>query len=247
MKCVILAAGYATRLYPLTENLPKSLLIVAGKTILEHILVKVEEVPEIDEVFLVSNAKFVRQFNAFLSGYKGKKPISVLDDGTWDNEHRLGAVVDLGLAIEQKKIDDDVLVLAGDNLFNFSLRDFIAYFHMVNTDCITSNFEESIKVLQKTGVAELDTSGRVLSFEEKPKIPRSHNAVPPFYIYTKATIKKVQRFLRSGKNFDAPGQFIAWLVNLQPIYAYIFCGKRYDIGSIASYEEAMDFFNSNKL
>jgi glucose-1-phosphate thymidylyltransferase len=241
MKCVILAAGYATRLYPLTENLPKSLLVVAGKTILEHILAKVEEVPEVDEVLLVSNAKFARQFTDFLAKYKGKTPISVLDDGTCDNEHRLGAIADLALAIERAKIDDDVMVLAGDNLFDFSLKDFTSFFHHVQTDCITTHYEENLEALKKTGVAELNSKNQVLSFEEKPITPRSNNAVPPFYIYTKETIKLVQQFLNTGLSTDAPGQFVAWLVKKKPVYAYQFKGKRYDIGSLDSYAEAKDF------
>ena len=243
MKCVILAAGYATRLYPLTENLPKSLLIVAGKTILEHILVKVEEVPEIDEVLLVSNAKFARQFSDFLSKYKGKKRILVLDDGTWDVEHRLGAIADLALAIERAEIDDDVMALAGDNLFDFSLKDFVSFFHRVQADCITVHYEESLEALQRTGVAELSPKGKVLSFEEKPIEPKWHNAVPPFYCYTKNAIRLIQQFLDSAQNADAPGQFIAWLVKKRPVYAYMFEGKRYDIGSLSSYVEAQKLFN----
>jgi glucose-1-phosphate thymidylyltransferase len=242
MKCVILAAGYATRMYPLTENLPKSLLVVAGKTILEHILAKVEEVPEIDEIILVSNAKFAGQFGEYLKKSGQDDRISLIDDGTWDNEHRLGAVADLGLAIERRQIDDEVLVLAGDNLFDFSLRDFVAYFHTVNADCITTYVEENIEALQRTGVAELDPTGRVLTFEEKPKNPRANNAVPPFYIYTRATIKIIQQFLHSGNNTDAPGQLVAWLVKKKPVYAYQLNGRRYDIGSLASYEEAKNIF-----
>jgi len=245
MKCVILAAGYATRMYPLTENLPKSMLVVAGKTILEHILAKVEEVPEIDEIILVSNAKFAGQFGEYLKKRGQDDRITMIDDGTWDNEHRLGAVADLGLAIERRRIDDDVLVLAGDNLFDFSLRDFVDYYHTVNADCITTYIEENIEALQKTGVAELDPSGRVLSFKEKPKKPRSNNAVPPFYIYTRATTKIIQQFLHSGKNTDAPGQFVSWLVDEQPIYAYRFVGTRYDIGSIAGYEEVAKLFSAS--
>jgi len=246
MKCIILVAGYATRMYPLTENLPKSLLPLAGKTILEHILAKVEEVSEIDEIILVSNAKFFQQFSDFISKYRGSKPVSIVNDGTWDNEHRLGAVADLGLAIERRQIDNDVLVLAGDNLFDFSLRDFVAYFHTVNADCITTYIEKNIEALQRTGVVELDLSGRVLSFEEKPKNPKSNNAVPPFYIYTNATIKVVQQFLHSGKNYDAPGQLVSWLVEQQPIYAYNFKGKRYDIGLLANFEEVKQKFK-NKM
>jgi glucose-1-phosphate thymidylyltransferase len=166
----------------------------------------------------------------------------LIDDGTWDNEHRLGAVADLGLAIERRQIDDEVLVLAGDNLFDFSLRDFVAYFHTVNADCITTYVEENIEALQRTGVAELDPTGRVLTFEEKPKNPRANNAVPPFYIYTRATIKIIQQFLHSGNNTDAPGQLVAWLVKKKPVYAYQLNGRRYDIGSLASYEEAKNIF-----
>lgn len=242
MKCVILAAGYATRMYPLTENLPKSLLVVGGKTILEHILAKVEEVPEIDEIILVSNAKFAGQFREYLRKIGQDDRISLIDDGTWDNEHRLGAVADLGLAIEQRQIDDDILVLAGDNLFDFSLRDFVTYFHTVNADCITTYIEENIEALQRTGVAELGPTGRVFSFEEKPKNPRSNNAVPPFYIYTRASVKMIRHFLHSEKNTDAPGQFTTWLVKGSPLYAYRFEGKRYDIGSIAGYEDAKKYF-----
>jgi len=242
MKCVILAAGYATRLYPLTRNLPKSLLVVADKTILEHILEKVEEVPEIDEIFLVSNSKFAGQFSAFLSRYQVKKPILVLNDGTWDNEHRLGAIADLALAIEQAKIDDDVMVLAGDNLFDFSLKDFTSFFNDVQADCITTHYEESLEALNRTGVAEIGPKCQVLSFEEKPINPRSNNAVPPFYIYTKKTIELIQQFLDIGENADAPGQFVAWLVKKKAIYAYHFKGKRYDIGSVANYQEAKRIF-----
>jgi len=242
MKCVILAAGYATRLYPLTENLPKSLLVVAGKTILEHILTKVEEVPEVDEVLLVSNAKFARQFTDFLSEYKGKKTITIIDDGTWDNEHRLGAIADLALAIERGKIDDHVMVLAGDNLFDFSLEDFTSFFHNVQADCITTHYEESLEALQKTGVAELSPKSQVISFEEKPIKPRSNNAVPPFYIYNKETIRLIQEFLNTGLSIDAPGQFVAWLVKKKLVYAYQLKGKRFDIGSLASYEEAKHIF-----
>lgn len=244
MKCVILAAGYATRMYPLTENLPKSLLVVGGKTILEHILAKVEEVPEIDEIILVSNAKFAGQFRDYLRKSGQDDRITLIDDGSWDNEHRLGAVADLGLAIEQRQIDNDILVLAGDNLFDFSLRDFVTYFHTVNADCITTYVEENIEALQRTGVAELGPSGRVLSFEEKPKSPRSNNAVPPFYIYTKATLKLVQQFLHLSKTYDAPGQLVSWLIEQQPIHAYSFSGKRYDIGLLANFEEIKQIFKS---
>jgi glucose-1-phosphate thymidylyltransferase len=171
----------------------------------------------------------------------------LIDDGTWDNEHRLGAIADLALAIEQAKIDDDVMVLAGDNLFDFSLKDFTYFFTNVQADSITTYYEECREALNRTGVAELGPKSQVLSFEEKPIKPRSNNAVPPFYIYTKATIKIVQQFLRTGQNADAPGQFIAWLVKRKSIYAYKIKGKRYDIGSLPSYNDVKSAFEKNKL
>lgn len=242
MKCVILAAGYATRMYPLTENLPKSLLVVAGKTILEHILAKVEEVPEIDEIILVSNAKFAGQFREYLKKSGQDDRITLIDDGTWDNEHRLGAVADLGLAIERRQIDDDILVLAGDNLFDFSLADFAAFYDVIQFDCITAHLENRQEALMKTGVAELDSKGRVLSFEEKPKEPKSNFAVPPFYIYKKDTLPLIHSYEEEGNNSDAPGQFVGWLVKRKPIYAYRFTGTRRDIGSLDNYREAQKLF-----
>ncbi|HCX96368.1 MAG TPA: nucleotidyltransferase family protein [Spirochaetaceae bacterium] len=242
MKCVILAAGYATRMYPLTKDLPKSLLVVADKTILEHILMKVEEVPEIDEIILVSNARFADQFEAYIKGIRQDTRICMINDGTWDNETRMGAIGDMNLAIRQKNITEDLMVLAGDNLFDFSLMDFAAYFHSVNADCITTHWEERLDALKKTGVAELDAQGKVLSFEEKPAFPKSNFAVPPFYIYNKETLPFISTYIEEGNSPDAPGQFVGWLVNKRPVYAFRFTGKRHDIGSLDSYREARRLF-----
>lgn len=244
MKCVLLAAGYATRLYPLTINMPKSLLLVGDKTILEHILAKVEEVPDVDEVILVTNSKFAEQFKIFVTAHSGMKPIVVIDDGTEDNDHRLGAIADLSLAVECARINDDILVLAGDNLFNFTLKDFVTYFHSVRTNCITTYEEKSLEALRTTGVIELSADNRVLSFEEKPHEPKANNAVPPFYLYTRETLPLIKRFLEAGENADAPGQFVHWLVREKTVYAFRFTGRRYDIGSLVSYEEAKRVFES---
>jgi glucose-1-phosphate thymidylyltransferase len=244
MKCVLLAAGYATRLYPITKDMPKSLLRVGGKTILEYILAKIDEVHEIDEIILVTNSRFSERFREFVVGYRGKKPICVLDDGSSDNEHRLGAVADLVFAIGRKNIDDDVLVLAGDNLFDFSLAGFVRFFEAVNADCITSHVELDTSALRKTGVAELNAEGRVLSFEEKPREPKSNHAVPPFYLYRKDTLPLIRTYVASGENVDAPGQFVRWLAAKKPVYAFEFSGRRYDIGSIESYEEVKKIFGS---
>jgi len=242
MKCILLAAGYATRLYPLTRDLSKSLLRVGGKTILEHILAKIDEVHEVDEIIIVTNSRFAESFKEFIVGYRGKKPVHVLDDGTADNEHRLGAVADMAFAIEHGNMVDDVLVLAGDNLFDFSLQDFVRFSEVVCADCITAYEESDRSALQRTGVAVLGPDGQVVSFEEKPREPKSHNAVPPFYVYKKDTLPLILAYVEAGDNVDAPGQFIQWLVEQKPVYAFEFLGRRYDIGSIESYEEAKRIF-----
>ena len=242
MKCLLLVAGYATRLYPLTKDKPKSLLPVGGKTILERLIDKIDQVPQINEIILVSNARFVEQFRVYIKEIGQDNRISIINDGTQDNESRLGAIGDMDLAIRQRAIGEDLMVLAGDNLFDFSLVDFATYQASVNADCVTAHKEVRMAALQKTGVAELDAWGRVLSFEEKPAKPRSNFAVPPFYLYKKETLPLIRTYLEEGNNADAPGQFVGWLVRKKPVYAFRFTGKRHDIGSLESYREAQRLF-----
>lgn len=242
MKCVLLAAGYATRLYPLTLDTPKSLLKVGSTTILERILAKVNEVSAIDEIVLVSNARFADQFRTFLHEQGTEKLVCVLDDGTSDNEHRRGAVADLAFAIAERRLDNDILVLAGDNLFDFSLADFVEFFLEKNADCITAYIEHDLDALRRTGVAQMGSDSRVLAFEEKPREPKSHFAVPPFYAYKRETLPLMQTYVDAGAPADAPGQFIEWLVARKPVYAFQFVGRRYDIGTLESYERAQRIF-----
>lgn len=246
MICLILVAGYATRLYPLTENNPKSLLEIAGKTILQHILEKVERVSSIDTVCLVSNARFIDQFESWVKAYPTRLNIEIVNDGSTTNENRLGAVGDIQLAISRKKINEPVLVLAGDNLFDFELADFVNFHHNVNTSCITVHELKDEQQLRRTGVAELNNEGKVISFEEKPVKPRSNLAVPPFYIYTEAALRLFERYLEEGNNADAPGYFIPWLINREEVYAYKFSGQRYDIGTIDSYESTRKLFEKEQ-
>jgi len=242
MKCLLLVAGYATRLYPLTKDKPKCLLPVGGKTILERLLEKIDKVEEIKETILVSNARFADQFAEYIKKIGQDNRISMINDGTWDNETRLGAIGDMSLAIRQRAIDEDLMVLAGDNLFDFSLADFVAFYNSVNADCITAHKEERIEALQKTGVAEIDDEGKVLSFEEKPKAPKSDYAVPPFYIYKKETLPMIHSYVEEGNNADEPGRFVSWLIWRKPVCAFRFSGKRHDIGSLDSYRGAQRLF-----
>lgn len=234
MKCLILAAGYATRLYPLTENFPKPLLEVQGKTILDWLIDDIDTLGVIDEYVVISNHKFAHHFDAWAA--KKAQRITVVDDGTESNETRLGAVRDIQFAIDQLSLDDDMLVIAGDNLLDFSLTKFIAYAKDKQTSCIMRYYEASEQKLTKCGVVEIDENDKILGMEEKPAVPKSHWCCPPFYFYTREDAKLVKKGIESGCGVDAPGSYIAWLCTQTPVHAMEMPGKRYDIGNLESYE-----------
>ncbi|UOQ86785.1 nucleotidyltransferase family protein [Gracilibacillus salinarum] len=242
MKCIILAAGYATRLYPLTKHKAKPLLEVAGKSILERIMEKVEAVPEIDQLYIVTNDKFAKSFQDWTSHYDGRKPIKVINDRTTSNETRLGAIGDIQYVLEHEGIKDDLLVLAGDNLFDFQLTDFVSFFMEKDSDCISCHALDDLDELKRTGVVEVSTDRRVLSFEEKPNMPKSQLAAPPFYLYRKETLPFFVTYLQEGNNPDAPGHFIPWLIEHKDVFAFQFAGYRYDIGTLESYEKVQRMF-----
>ena len=233
MTCIILAAGYATRMYPLTLNYPKPLLEVGGKKIIDWLIEDLEK-SGVERTVVVSNHKFISQFQAWA---EGRENTIVLDDGSEDNDHRLGAVKDIEFAIEEANIDDDIVVLAGDNVLNFSLSSFIDYGREKKTSCIMRHEEKDTNKLRKTGVIEIDEDELVLNMEEKPKEPKSNWAVPPFYYYTKEDKDLIKEGIASGCGTDAPGSFVSWLVKTRPVHAYRMIGERFDVGSIEGYEK----------
>lgn len=237
MKCVVLAAGYATRLYPLTENFPKPLLKVGDKTIIDWIIEDLDSADSISEFIIVSNHKFVSCFEAWKDTVHYRVPITVIDDGSVDNEHRLGAVKDIAFAIQQCNIDEDLMVVAGDNLTDFSLAKFVKYFESKQASCVMRHYEANVEKLRKTGVATIDETDLVTNMEEKPKVPQSNWAIPPFYIYDKDDLSKIVEAVEEQLcNTDAPGDFIAWLCKVCKVYAYEMPGKRFDIGTVESYD-----------
>ena len=233
MTSIILAAGYATRMYPLTLNYPKPLLEVGGKKIIDWLIEDLEK-SGVERTVVVSNHKFISQFQAWA---EGRENTIVLDDGSEDNDHRLGAVKDIEFAIEEANIDDDIVVLAGDNVLNFSLSSFIDYGREKKTSCIMRHEEKDKNKLRKTGVIEIDEDELVLNMEEKPKEPKSNWAVPPFYYYTKEDKDLIKEGIASGCGTDAPGSFVSWLVKTRPVHAYRMIGERFDVGSIEGYEK----------
>lgn len=235
MKCLILAAGYATRLYPLTENFPKPLLKVGEKAILDWLIDDLEKTSLIDEYIVVTNHKFAHIFEVWA---KDRSKICVIDDGTSTNETRLGAVKDIELGINTRKVDEDLLVMAGDNLLDFSLDGFIKYAQEKGTSCIMRYHEPNEARLHKCGVVEIDADDKILTMEEKPAEPKSHWCCPPFYYYKKDDLKLVSKGIAEGCGTDAPGNFIAWLCTQTSVHAWEMPAARFDIGSLDTYKEA---------
>lgn len=235
MKCLILAAGYATRLYPLTENFPKPLLEVGDKTILDWLVDDIDTAGEIDEYVVISNAKYASHFEEWAS----RKPmkITVVNDGTCSNETRLGAVKDIQFAIDTLALDDDMLVIAGDNVLDFSLTEFIIYAKEKYTSCIMRYYEPDDKKLLKCGVVTVDESDRVIEMTEKSPTPATHWCCPPFYFYTKSDARLVTQGIENGCGTDAPGSYIAWLCTQTAVHAMEMPGKRFDVGNLESYEK----------
>ena len=234
MKCLVLAAGYATRLYPLTENFPKPLLEVGEKTILDWLLDDIDTSGAVDEYIVISNHKYACHFERWAETKPYK--ITVVDDNTSTNESRLGAVKDIQFAVEKLKLGGDMLVIAGDNVLDFSLTKFIAYAREKKTSCVMRFFEASEKILQKCGVLEISNDDLIIGMEEKPAVPKSNWICPPFYYYTKDDAHRIGDGIAAGCGTDAPGSFIAWLSTVSPVHAMEMPGSRYDVGNLESYE-----------
>ena len=242
MKCIVLAAGYATRLYPLTENFPKPLLEIGGNTILGRMLDDIDKIPEVDEHIIISNGRYADFFRSWAEKQNYSKPITVVDDGTFTNDTRLGAVCDILFALDKLQIDDDLLVVAADNILEFSLREFVEFAYGKGTSCIMCHKQESVEKLQRSGVVELDGEFRVLGMEEKPQVPKSHWSVPPFYVYLKKDLDLVRHSVENGCGKDAPGNLAHYMVEHTTMHAWPMSAGRFDIGSLDTYEEAKKLF-----
>lgn len=246
MKAVILAAGYATRLYPLTENFPKPLLDVGGETILDALIDNVAATGMVDSYVIVSNHRFVSFFEDFAG--RRKEDIRIVDDGSMTNEKRLGAVRDLELAVfgscegapysyDKMDLTDGVFVAAGDNLLDFSLEDFFRYAKEKKTTAVMCHEENDLARQQRTAIITLDEDGKVTSYEEKPVVPKGNLAVPPFYIYTGEDLELLPKALLDGCGVDAPGSLAAWTAQNSAVHAWKMTGRRVDIGDRKSLDE----------
>ena len=246
MKAIILAAGYATRLYPLTENKPKCLLEVGGIRILDRIVRQINEIHGIEEIIIVTNARFFDQLNDWKKLAVSAAPVSVLNDKTTSNDNRLGALGDLGFAIRETRLQSDLLLLASDNLFEQSLNDFTAFAQSRKKSVSIGVYDLGRPEMasKKFGVIETNSSGEVIGFEEKPQKPKSSLIGMGVYYFPAETLHFVEEYLGSANAQDAPGHYVRWLLGKVKIFSLQFRGLWYDIGDLKSLEEADQIFKS---
>lgn len=246
MKAIVLAAGYSTRLYPLTLNQPKPLLKVAGKPMLEHIMFRIEEVDDINGIFIVTNDKFYPHFLEWVKNYRSNKKINIINDGTKKNEDRLGAVGDIHFVIKNEKIDDDVLVIAGDNLFEFSLDHMNIFFNEKKSPVVALSDVKDKELAKKYGIVDLDEKEKIIGFEEKPNEPKSTLASTACYIFSKEDLEILEKSISQGKKPDNLGDFIKFLSEKKHVYGFVFSERWFDIGSKEQLDKAdKDFRGKN--
>lgn len=250
MNALLLAAGYATRLYPLTLHTPKPLLSVAGKPIADYMVEQLAAIPEIRRLLVVTNHRFAEHFQDWAAKIPSRFQIEVVDDGTDTNETRLGAIGDIDFTLKQhpELASEPLFVLGGDNLVDFQLadmvRDFQARGEQASIVCLVREHDPA--QLRRSGVATLDEHGRVIGFVEKPAEPPSDLTCPPFYLYPPAALALIPDYLADGESPDAPGNFVAWLHRRAPVYGHVYAEQRYDIGTPESYEEACQLFEHRR-
>lgn len=243
MKALLLGAGYATRLYPLTKDRPKPLLPVGRKPMVEWILDRLIPVPGLDRVLVVTNARFTPHFEEWARAWRGEVPVSVLNDGTTTNENRLGAVGDMQFSIRQGKIDDDLLVVAGDNLFEFDVREAVKLGKEKGGPVVClKDLKDAGPLISQYSVVTLDGNRRITDFEEKPARPKSSLISICLYYFPRRTLPLIDRYLAEGNNKDQPGWYIQWLVRQVPTFGYVLDGMWFDIGDLDSYNKANALF-----
>jgi glucose-1-phosphate thymidylyltransferase len=241
MKAILLCAGFATRLHPLTRDFPKPLLPVAGRPIVEDLLRQLAATGQVRSVTVVSNARFYGKFLAWAERAGRELPqlsIEVLDDGAWDEAHRLGAVSDLEFAVARQRPDGPVLVAAGDNLFRFPLEELLADYARQPRNLVVVHREPDLERLRRTAVVELGSDRRVLRLWEKPPDPPTNLACPPLYVFRPGALERLREFIVAEHDTDSPGHFVAWLAQQEPVFAHEMRGARLDVGDLEGYRAA---------
>ena len=250
MKLIVLGAGYATRLYPLTLNQPKPLLPVAGKPMVEHVLDNLMPIDTIDEIFIVTNAKFADHFGAWADNYKtGQKvrPIKIINDRSTDDANKLGAIGDMDLVLNQGKIEDDIVVVGGDNLFSQSLEAF-GDFCRARQAPVTGVYDVgNLEEIKKYNAIEIDDQDRIIYFEEKPARPKSTLTGIALYYYPRTTLPLIRQYITEGNNPDQPGRLVQWMYQRTPFYIWRVPGIWFDVGATETLEEANRIFSRSDI
>ncbi|MDD4953508.1 MAG: nucleotidyltransferase family protein [Candidatus Omnitrophica bacterium] len=236
MKAIILAAGYATRLYPLTKEFPKPLLELNKRPIIDYILEDLEEISRIKQIIVVTNSKFISHFRRWAKARRFKKPLKLVDDQTKDLKDRLGAIGDMEFAISSERINDDILVIGGDNFFDSRLKGFVSF--CGNNPVIGAYDVKSREKARHYGVIKLNRRRRVVDFQEKPANPKSTRIAMCLYYFPKRRLGLVKEYLGARHKRDATGLYIDWLRKRVPVYGFVFGGRWYDIGDHRFYNEA---------
>lgn len=245
MKLIILAAGYATRLYPLTLNQPKPLLPVAGKPMIEHLLEHLRPIKAIDHVYIVTNAKYAGHFETWASDYHahhGPLDFTIVNDRSTDESNRLGAIGDLSLVLNREQIKDDIIVVGGDNLMSQSLADFGHYCSENEAPVLAVYDVGDLNEVRKYNAIDVEADGRIRFFEEKPRDPTSTLIGIALYYYPSRSLPLVQQYLDEGNNADQPGRLVEWMYKRTPFYTWRVPGIWYDVGSKETLEEANRVF-----
>lgn len=231
MKCIILCAGYATRLRKYIKSTPKALITINDKPIIDYLIEKIERIEEINQIYIVSNAIYYNQFLQWKKDVKFTKPIKIINDGTRKEEEKLGAIGDIKYILDHEKIEDDIIVMASDNFFDFDLKEMIELFHQKEGAIICTKQINDIELLKRLAVVTLDEEGKVTKLIEKPQKPEGNRGVYTTYVFRKEVIQLLNQYIKEGNNSDAPGYFVQWLYKIYPIYSYDIKGECYDIGN----------------
>lgn len=242
MDAIILAAGYATRLHPLTLDTPKPLLNVAGKPIIEHIIRKLEKISAINKIYIVTNSKFENHFKEWLKNFDARSPIEVVNDGSTSNDSRLGALGDVHYVVAAKNIENDFIVVAGDNLFELPLEEVAAFFRKTQSNVIVLHDVKDIELAKHYGIVEVDDRNVVINFEEKPLIPKSTLASTGIYLFPRKTIDLINKYISQGNNADKTGNFIEWLHKRDNVHSFVTEKKWFDIGNFEQLEKANKYY-----
>ena len=243
MKAIILAAGYATRLYPLTENMPKALLPVGGKTILDHLMDKLVKIQELDDIHIISNHRFYDMLSNWAAEAEKRlapRRVFVWDDGTSSNATRLGAIGDIRFCIDKANIDDDIIIAASDNLMDEPLDDYINDYRAHRRDLLLAGRLPDVEECRRYAVLELDADYRVIGLTEKSDEPKSDIVAYAVYVYRRDTLPLIREYLDSGNDPDAPGHFPEWLYKIKEVRAFVYGGECVDIGTLKMYKEVCE-------